>query len=277
MRFILAFAVSLFVALICTDQLKKAPTVFYLLSIAAVAIYVYGISQGPAVGFWGFFIPFMQRCTLAMAFFAIVMFVGVFDENSPIRKKLMPVRRQLSICGCLLCLAHVFYYAKTYLAQLGNSPQLQFSDASGNLILSHYFRNPRSSARRPRHHVLHLCEGENEGLLVEEYPTTIVRILHAHHRTLGNNPRAACTFRQHASHRERRCVGTRVRLICGAENQKRNQTAPSDRYGIAYEGSLSIPQRRALSAKHLHRASRMPHLTSMKFQRIKAYRATSAA
>lgn len=51
MRFILAFAVSLFVALICTDQLKKTPTVFYSLSIAAVAVYVYGISQGPAVGF----------------------------------------------------------------------------------------------------------------------------------------------------------------------------------------------------------------------------------
>ena len=136
MRFILAFAVSLFVALICTDQLKKTPAVFYSLSIAAVAVYVYGISQGPAVGFWGFFVPFMQRCTLAMAFFAIVMFVGVFDENSLVRKKLLPVRRQLSICGCLLCLAHVFYYAKTYLAQLGSSPQLHFSGTSGNLILS---------------------------------------------------------------------------------------------------------------------------------------------
>lgn len=136
MRFVLAFAIALFVALICTNQLKKAPAVFYSLSIAAVAVYVYGISQGPAVGFWGFFIPFMQRCTLAMAFFAIVMFVGVFDENSPVRRKLLPVRRQLSICGCLLCLAHVFYYAKTYLAQLGSSPQLHFAGSSGNLILS---------------------------------------------------------------------------------------------------------------------------------------------
>lgn len=71
-----------------------------------------------------------------MAFFAIVMFVGVFDENSLVRKKLLPVRRQLSICGCLLCLAHVFYYAKTYLVQLGSSPQLHFSGTSGNLILS---------------------------------------------------------------------------------------------------------------------------------------------
>ena len=136
MRFVLAFAIALFVALICTDQLKKAPAVFYSLSIAAVAVYVYGISQGPAVGFWGLFIPFMQRCTLAMAFFAIVMFVGVFDENSPVRRKLLPVRRQLSICGCLLCLSHVFYYAKTYLSQLGSSPQLQFAGSSGNLALS---------------------------------------------------------------------------------------------------------------------------------------------
>ena len=136
MRFVLAFALALFVAFACTNQLKKAPMAFYALSIAAVAVYAYGISQGPAVGFWGFFIPFMQRCTLAMAFFVIVMFIGVFDESSPIRKKLLPVRRQLSICGCLLCLSHVFYYAKTYLSQLGSSPQLQFAGSSGNLVLS---------------------------------------------------------------------------------------------------------------------------------------------
>lgn len=235
MRFILAFAVSLFVALICTDQLKKAPTVFYLLSIAAVAVYVYGISQGPAVGFWGFFIPFMQRCTLAMAFFAIVMFVGVFDENSPIRKKTAACSspafnlRLPSLPGpCFLLRENLSCPARKLSA-------IAIFRRFGKLnSLSHYFRNPRSSARRPRHHVLHLCEGENEGLLVEEYPTTIVRILHAHHRTLGNNPRAACTFGQYAGHRKRRCVGTHVRLICSAENQKRNQTVPSDRCSIAY-------------------------------------------
>ena len=135
MRFILAFAVSLFVALICTDQLKKAPTVFYLLSVQPLPS-VYGISQGPAVGFWGFFIPFMQRCTLAMAFFAIVMFVGVFDENSLFAKNCCPFVASFSICWLPSLPGPCFYYAKTYLAQLGSSPQLQFSDASGNLILS---------------------------------------------------------------------------------------------------------------------------------------------
>jgi len=272
-RFILAFAVSLFVALICTDQLKKTPTVFYSLSIAAVAVYVYGISQGPAVGFWGFFIPFMQRCTLAMAFFTIVMFVGVFDENSLVRKKLLPVRRQLSICGCLLCLAHVFYYAKTYLVQLESSPQLHFSGTSGNLILSLTI----SVILVLLLAILGItsCTFVKAKMKASSWKN-IQRLADAFFQ-LGNNPRAACTFGQYTGHRKRRCVGTRVRLICGAKNQKRDQTAPSDRYGIAYEGSLSIPQRRALSAKYLHRASRIPHLTSMIFQRIKAYRATSAA
>ena len=224
MRFVLAFAIALFVALICTDQLKKAPAVFYSLSIAAVAVYVYGISQGPAVGFWGLFIPFMQRCTLAMAFFVIVMFVGVFDENSPVRRKLLPVRRQLSICGCLLCLAHVFYYATTTL----------FRFFGKSICLSHYFRNPRSSACHPRHHILHRREGENESFLMEECPETVVCVLHAHHRALGNNPCATCTVGQHTSHRERRCVGTHICLIRGAENQKRNQSTPSDKRGITH-------------------------------------------
>lgn len=136
MRFIVAFVIALFMAFACTPALKKAPLAFYALSIGAVALYATGMVQGAATGFWGFYIPFMQRCTLAMAFFVIVMFIGIFDESSPIRRRLLPVRRQLSICGCILCLGHICYYAHTYVVQFANADQGQIAGSAGNLPIS---------------------------------------------------------------------------------------------------------------------------------------------
>lgn len=136
MRFIVAFTIALFVAFTCAPALKKAPLAFYALSIGAVALYTVAMAQGTATGFWSFYIPFMQRCTLAMAFFVIVMFIGVFEESSAIRRKLMPVRRQLSICGCILCFGHICYYAYTYVLQFASATQGQVAGSAGNLFVS---------------------------------------------------------------------------------------------------------------------------------------------
>ncbi len=136
MRFVVAFSIALFTAVFCTSAIKKVPLAFYASCIGADLLYAYGMVQGAATGFWGFFIPFMQRCTLAMAFFVIVMFIGIFDENSPVRRRLLPVRRQLSICGCILCFGHICYYAYTYVAQFTNASQGQVAGSAGNLLIS---------------------------------------------------------------------------------------------------------------------------------------------
>lgn len=136
MRFVVAFAIALFIAFACAPMLKKVPIVAYALCILADMLYAFGMAQGSATGFLGFYIPFMQRCTLAMAFFTIVMFIGVFDEESGIRRRLLPIRRQLSICGCLLCLGHICYYAYTYAMQLANGAQVYTANAANNLAIS---------------------------------------------------------------------------------------------------------------------------------------------
>lgn len=278
MRFILAFAVSLFVALICTDQLKKNTGRFLFAFNCGRCGLCLRYLTGSSCRLLGLFHPIHATLHARNGILCHRNVRRRFRREFPCSQKVAACSspafnlRLPSLSGpCFLLRENLSCSARKLSA-------IALFRHFGKLnSFSHYFRNPRSSACHPRHHVLHLRESENEGFLVEEYPAAVVRILHAHHCALGNNPRAACTFGQYAGHRKRRCVGAHVRLICGAENQKGNQTAPNDRCSIAYEGSLPIPQRRALSAKHLHRASRMPHLTNMKFQRIKAYRATSAA
>ena len=81
--------------------------------------------------------PLMQRCALAFVLFTIVMFVGVLDESSPLRARLMPIRRQLSILGCIFALGHLAFYGVSYVPRLGSafSGNLGFSLALAALLV----------------------------------------------------------------------------------------------------------------------------------------------
>ncbi len=118
MRFVVAIAIALLTAFIFTKAIKKAPVALYAICIAADLVYAYGLVNGIGSGFWAFFLPLMQRCTVAMAFLTLVMFIGALKDGSAIKARLMPIRRQLSIAGCLLAFCHIIYYAWIYIMQI---------------------------------------------------------------------------------------------------------------------------------------------------------------
>lgn len=122
MRFIVAFAIVFTLAFLCAKPVRKAPVALYAIAVALDLLYLYGMTSGAntgaSTGFWAAFLPFMQRCTLAFAFFAVVMFIGVLKEGSPVKTKLMAIRRQLSITACILTLCHIAYYVYTYFFQV---------------------------------------------------------------------------------------------------------------------------------------------------------------
>ena len=120
MRFVVAAVIALGVALFCAKAVKNAPLVLYACAFIADIVYVYAISFGVSGGIWAVFLPLMQRCTLAMAFFAIVMFAGTLRNASSLKSKLMPIRRQLSITASILALCHVMFYANTYIMQIAS-------------------------------------------------------------------------------------------------------------------------------------------------------------
>lgn len=118
MRFVIAIVIALAVALFCTKAVKNAPIALYTCALVADISYVYAINAGINGGIWTVFLPMMQRCTLAMAFFAIVMFTGTLRNGSPLKSKLISIRRQLSITASILALCHIAFYANTYIMQI---------------------------------------------------------------------------------------------------------------------------------------------------------------
>ncbi|MCL1798165.1 MAG: hypothetical protein FWG23_00255 [Eggerthellaceae bacterium] len=114
----MAFAGSLFAAilfsLIFKPLIKRFSIFFYVAALLLGVFYLVSISS-ELPGFLTRFLPLvMQKGTLAVSFFVIVMFIGVFDESSEVRKYLMPIRAELSIIGSLLMLTHIVRYLITY-------------------------------------------------------------------------------------------------------------------------------------------------------------------
>ena len=112
----LAFASAFARAL--RTPLVKAPAVFY---VVAVLLDVLFLAQGQpyaTTAWWRQLLPFLQRGTLAFAFFTVVMYVGALPEQSKLRHYLTPIRGPLSILAAILAYAHVARYLSGYLGRL---------------------------------------------------------------------------------------------------------------------------------------------------------------
>lgn len=121
MRFLLAVVVCFALVVLLAKPLKRFPVPFYCAALGFVALYWFGVSTNVTGVWWTWFMPLMQRCALAFLLFTIVMFVGVLGDSSPLRARLMPIRRQLSILGCIFALGHLAFYGVSYVPRLGSA------------------------------------------------------------------------------------------------------------------------------------------------------------
>lgn len=118
MRFAISIGIVAFLAFACAKPLKRFPVPFYCAALGLVALYWFGVSANVTGVWWTWF---MQRCALAFLLFTIVMFVGVLGDSSPLRARLMPIRRQLSILGCIFALGHLAFYGVSYVPRLDSA------------------------------------------------------------------------------------------------------------------------------------------------------------
>ena len=116
---LISLAIALIVAFPLGKALKKHPVPFYLAALVLVAAHLTYKYTGTYIAGAQIFIDIMQKGYLAVFLLAIVMFIGVFDEGSPIRRKLQPIRAELSILSFLLILSHVLAFLPNYLPRLG--------------------------------------------------------------------------------------------------------------------------------------------------------------
>lgn len=93
----------------------------YALAFVLVVLYVAGV-QGflPTALRQGVFF-LLQKGTLAVALFAVVMLIGVLPLDSKMRRYIAPIRAELSIIACILACGHMAAYAMSYVPRVLSS------------------------------------------------------------------------------------------------------------------------------------------------------------
>lgn len=116
---LLSVTVATLVAVPLGSLLKRRPLPFYIAAALVTGAYLY-------YKFGGFYSAGLQPIAgvvskgyLACSLLAIVMFTGVLDEASPVRRRLQPIRAELSILSFILILGHAIAYLPSYLPRLG--------------------------------------------------------------------------------------------------------------------------------------------------------------
>lgn len=99
---------------ILRTPLKKYPVAFYVMAAAMVVLFAVEDMLGLSRAVSSILFMLVHKCTLALALFVIVMFIGVFSKTSKVRQWLQPIRAELSIIAWILSLGHMFVYLVAY-------------------------------------------------------------------------------------------------------------------------------------------------------------------
>jgi DMSO/TMAO reductase YedYZ heme-binding membrane subunit len=127
MSFIISFAAVILFSVLLRKPIKQFSILFYILAILISTVGIYFTLEPNPNEFVRVFAFAIQKGHVGLSLFALVMFVGVFDKTSPVRKMFNPIRAELSIMGCILILAHLGPYLSNYLSMAANIFSLRVS------------------------------------------------------------------------------------------------------------------------------------------------------
>lgn len=118
MEVLLAILISVLFACALRRQIKRYAVSFYIVAVAVDVLFLSGVLFGVSREFAAAVYPYLTRCLLGFALFALVMYIGALPEGSKARQMLMPIRGELSIIAAILTVGHVANYLGTYLADI---------------------------------------------------------------------------------------------------------------------------------------------------------------
>ena len=133
MEVLLAIVISVLFACALRKQIKRYAVSFYIVAVAVDVLFLSGVLFGVSREFAAaVYCPYLTRCLLGFALFALVMYIGALPEGSRARQMLMPIRGELSIIAAILTIGHVANYLGTYLADILSG----FAGMSAGMIAS---------------------------------------------------------------------------------------------------------------------------------------------
>lgn len=126
MTFLISFALAALLIAVGRDTLKKHPIPFYLgaavLAVAVILCTVTGAVAAFPLWFRTWVWPIFSKASFSTALFVVVMYTGALPNGSPLMKRLMPIRGELSIVASILTLGHNLSYGRTYFRFLFTQP-----------------------------------------------------------------------------------------------------------------------------------------------------------
>ena len=131
MSFLICFALAAVLSVLLRKPIKSVPWAFYLVCVALdvllLAMRSFTLPQAimPALSM------LMQRGNLAMALFAVVMYIGVLPREGQIALWLRSIRAELSIMASILIAGHMVLYMQTYIPRF-----LSGAMVKGNVMAS---------------------------------------------------------------------------------------------------------------------------------------------
>lgn len=122
MNFLFLLIIAAVAAYLLRSPLKTHPSLFYSIAVTLVLVYFVGVTFGVPRWLWTPLVDLIQKCELALALFAVVMFIGCLDKEQTLYRQMKPIRAELSIIACILCFGHMAVYLDSYLPRLlGNA------------------------------------------------------------------------------------------------------------------------------------------------------------
>ncbi|WP_027430858.1 ferric reductase-like transmembrane domain-containing protein [Lachnospira multipara] len=116
MVFIVGLILMCVLVWLFADQIKKYPAYFYagafILTVISYIVYK-NVTMSEFVK--TYLLGIFTTGTLGIADFYIVMFTGALRNGSPLIKKLMMIRGELSILSCILMFAHLAIFGPSYI------------------------------------------------------------------------------------------------------------------------------------------------------------------
>lgn len=116
---LISVAIAVLVAVPLGSLLKRRPLPFYIVAALVTGAYLYYKFAGLYIAGLQPVVDVVSKGYLACSLLAVVMFIGVFDEASAVRRRLQPIRAELSILSFILILGHAVAYLPSYLPRLG--------------------------------------------------------------------------------------------------------------------------------------------------------------
>lgn len=118
MTFALTFVVVLVACVLLREPLRRCPMIFYVLAAVAVVAQLISAPLGLPKSVDIALLLLVKRCNVAMALFAVVMFIGVLPRDGRASSWMRPVRSEISIMACILCVGHIVGYVVSYVPRV---------------------------------------------------------------------------------------------------------------------------------------------------------------